>query len=224
MSLRSVLRVALSAATKAIRAVGTSVRYAALPAVFVTRAVVDTATGAIRFVRELVAPTPPVSAAEAQADAYLDAAAGEPDAFASEPAPLSMAERFPEADYLRNWCRHAIGSPGVGPVDESVLPDRILLWLHSLDVGNLHRVAVAPLSTLDRHLRAKSVNELMTNMPPVLTDREARAAAEARRDAVIASLARASCAERAAETVDEFLHDLHEHAISEAGPAPRPFR
>ncbi|MGU3466418.1 hypothetical protein ACLBXO_16350 [Methylobacterium sp. C33D] len=224
MSLRSVLKAALAGVSKALRAAGRAARAAAAPAIMVTEAVVDAATGAIRFVSRLVNPAPAVSAAEAQADAYLDAAASEPEASAPEPAPLSMAERFPEADYLRNWCRHAIGSPGVGPVDESVLPDRILLWLHSLDVGNLHRVAVAPLSTLDRHLRAKSVNELMTNMPPVLTDREARAAAEARRDAVIASLARASCAERAAESVDEFLDDLHEHAVSEAGPAPLPFR
>ena len=79
MSLRSVLKAALAAASKALRAAGTAVRYAALPAVFVVRAVVDTATGAIRFVRELVSPQPPVSAAEAQADAYLDAAGAEPD-------------------------------------------------------------------------------------------------------------------------------------------------
>lgn len=222
MSLKSVIRAALAGVSRALR---TAARAAALPAVYVLEAVVDTATGALKIVSRLVNPAPAVSAAEAQADAYLDAAADEPAAPAPEPvAQVSMADRYPEAAYLREWCRYAIGASDGGPVDESILPERIVLWLHGLDAGNLNRVALAPLSTLDRHLRARTVAELMTNLPAVLTDREARAEAEFRREREIARLARAAGADRAAESVDEFLDDLHAHAVEQAGPAPLPFR
>lgn len=248
MSIKSAIAAAIRGAATALRAAGRVSRLtagvAAIAMVTVTKVVVDTVTGVVRVVRELVAPQPPVSAAQAQADAYLDAASGpapvDPAAAAAAEATAGMdallaaypeladaptdARQYPEAHYLRAWARHAIQRPGHGPVDESILPQRIRLWLHSLDDGSLHRVAVAPLMTLDRHLRARSQVELMRDLPACLTDKAARAAAEARRDRLVTELARGAGATpaRSSDPEQAALDDLLD-ATAEAGPAPRPF-
>lgn len=239
MSFKSALRAALAGVSKALRAAGTAVRYAALPAVFVVRAVVDTATGAIRFVRELVSPQPPVSAAEAQADAYLDAAAGEPDAQArlSAFADAHIAEmkdsnpegfeavlrtHYPEAAALQDHVRHfAWSKDRYEALDMATLPEHVRLWLEGLSDDELYRVASCPIQRLDQHLRAKSERDLLVNLAPCYRLPEARAEAEARREREIA---RDAGADRAASSVDEFLDDLHAHAVEEVGPRPVPFR
>lgn len=241
MSFKSVLRAALAGVSKALRAAGRAARIAATPAIMVTEAVVDAATGAIRFISHIVSPQPAVSAAEAQADAYLDAAGAEPDnqAHLSAWAEQHIAElkdanpegfekalrgRYPEAAALQDHVRHhAWNAARYEALDLATLPEHVRLWLTSLTDDELYRVAACPIQRLDRHLRAKSERDLLVNLAPCLRLEEARAAAEAHREAVIEDLARSSCAERGAESVDEFLDDLHEHAIAEAGPRPVPF-
>lgn len=235
MSFRTALKAALAGVSRALRA-------AALPAIYVTEAVVDAATGAIRLVSRLVSPKPAVSAAEAQADAYLDAAAGEPNDQArlsawaeqhiaelkhsnSEGFEEALRGRYPEAAALQDHVRHFAWNPArYEALDMATLPEHVRLWLTSLTDDELYRVAACPIQRLDRHLRAQSERDLLVNLVPCYRLPEARAQAEARREAVIADLARSSCAERAAESVDEFLDDLHEHALTEAGPRPVPFR
>lgn len=243
MSLRSVLRAALAGASRALRAAGRAARIAATPAILVTEAVVDAVTGAVRFVSRLVNPAPAVSVAEAQADAYLDAAAGEPlgahdEGGTQSPIDTSrfaethpglvqhfMRERFPEAALLQDYIKSiAWGGPAFPRPDMSQVPERIMLWLEGLDDGEIERVLYAPLARLDMHLRATHQADLMPALAPVLVTVEARAEAARRREQEIERLARNAGAERAAESVDEFLDDLHAHALEEAGPAPVPFR
>jgi|GEM_PF-3204566 len=237
MSFKSIMKAALAGVSRALRAAGRVARVATLPAVLVTEAVVDAATGALRFVSRLVSPQPAVSAAEAQADAYLDAAAGEPatvespvelDRFALQHPELVQhfsRERFPEAAHLQDYVKSvAWGGPKFPRPDMSAVPERIMLWLEGLDDGEIERVLHAPLSRLDMHLRATHQADLMPALAPVLVTVEARAEAAARREREIARLAREAGADRAASSVDEFLDDLHAHALSEAGPRPVPFR
>lgn len=242
MSFKSALKAALQGVSRALRAAGRVARVAALPAVMVTEAVVDAATGAIRFVSRLVSPQPPISAAEAQADAYLDAA-GEPlgahdEAGVQSPVDTTrfalehpgLVEHFsrqahPEAALLQDYVKAvAWGGPKFPMPDMSAVPERIMLWLEGLDDAEIERVLYAPLTRLDIHLRAQHQADLMPGLAPVLVTAEARAEAEARREREIARLARDAGADRAASSVEEFLADLHEHAVAEVGPAPVPFR
>lgn len=241
MSLKSILKTALAGVSKTLRAAGRAARTvgraAAVPAVLVTEAVVDTVTGAVRFVSRLVNPQPPVSAAEAQADAYLDAVGDEPDPtptgidtsrFAMEHPELVqhlLARQHPEAALIQSYVKAvAWGGPAFPMPDMSEVPERVMLWLEGLDDAQLERVLHAPLTRLDIHLRAQHEADLMPGLAPVLVTVEARAEAAVRREREIERLARDAGADRAAESLDEFFRDTLEHAEREAGLARRPFR
>ncbi|MFC6740683.1 hypothetical protein [Methylobacterium tardum] len=242
MSLRSVLKAALSAASKALRAAGRVARIAAAPAIMVTEAVADAATGAVRLVSRLVSPQPAVSAAEAQADAYLDAAGAETtdEARLSAFADAHIAQmkhenpegfeevlrvQYPEAAALQDHVRHfAWNAHRYEALDLATLPEHVRMWLEALTDDELYRVAACPIQRLDQHLRAKSERDLLVNLAPCYRLPEARVEAEAKREREIARLARDAGADRAASSVGEFLGDLHAHAMSEAGPRPVPFR
>lgn len=239
MSLRSIISTALRGIAAAARATGRAAAFTAkavaVPAVWTVRAVVDTATGAVRFVREMLAPSVPVLPAQAQADAYLDAAESAPlapspelDRFAAaHPGLVEEARRreFPEAALLQAFVKHvAWGGPGFPRPDMTKVPERVMLWLTSLDDAAAERVLHASLPRLDMHLRAKCEADLMPGVPPVLTTAEARADAAARREREVESLARKSGAGRArAADPEQAELDALVEAAEEAGPSPRPF-
>lgn len=239
MSLRSIIATALSGIAKVPRAAGRAAAFTAkaiaVAAVWTVRAVVDSATGAVRFVREFVAPTPPVLPAQAQADAYLDAAEApivptpDLDRFAQAHPGLvehEMRRMYPEAALLQAWMKHlAYGDPSFPLPDMSQVPERVRLWLASLDDAQVERVRHAPLSRLDMHLRARSEADLMPGVAPVLTTEAARADAAARREREVEALARRTGAARAHSADPEQAElDTMAEAAAEASPSPLPFR
>ena len=188
MSFRS----ALSSLGKVIAA---ALKATAKGAVWTTKRVYDVTTGAFRIVAELVTPPVPVLAAQDTAEAYLDAAA-DPVTPAVSPEVRAIADHFIERDHplatsVRAWARQQFYGEKAYPesVDISTWPENLQTWLHSLGVDDLHRVAHAPVLRLETHLRAQCDGDLMPGLRPVLTIEGARRDAEARREAVIRTLA-----------------------------------